>query len=402
MLKLVLLLWLVTRTLTSGPDFYDYFQSGDMGTESPGGGGGGGRGLDSVSNLDELLQLLHPEASRLQLCLRRRSQTPTSLLLHPAGGAQEEEQVEEALWGNPRQEALRRADGVFEVVLEELQRTACRPREVCVEVSKEAPEPSSRQYLPRCVALHRCGGCCHHEGVACTNTSHHLVNKTVLELSPLMERLVVTVTFVNHTSCECVSKRPLRTVIRRHAPPLCPPPQAPCSPGLFWDAEGCECAPDDGSHPVRDLGAFATGPLALCGPRRALDDASCECVCRNGLTDSSCEPGWRLDHDTCECQCEEQVEGRGCPSGQRWEAELCGCVCAARCPGDQPLNPDTCLCQCRESPQSCLRQGKRFNTHTCSCYRLPCRKSKRGCPRGFYYSSQVCQCIPTYMRPAWN
>ena len=42
----------------------------------------------------------------------------------------------------------------------------------------------------------------------------------VLELSPLMERLVVTVTFVNHTSCECVSKRPLRTVIRRHAPPL--------------------------------------------------------------------------------------------------------------------------------------------------------------------------------------
>ena len=42
----------------------------------------------------------------------------------------------------------------------------------------------------------------------------------VLELSPLMERLVVTVTFVNHTSCECVSKRPLRAVIRRHAPPL--------------------------------------------------------------------------------------------------------------------------------------------------------------------------------------
>ena len=33
MLKLVLLLWLVTRTLTSGPVFYDYFQSGDMGTE---------------------------------------------------------------------------------------------------------------------------------------------------------------------------------------------------------------------------------------------------------------------------------------------------------------------------------------------------------------------------------
>uniref|UniRef100_A0A8C5FGA2 Platelet-derived growth factor (PDGF) family profile domain-containing protein n=1 Tax=Gadus morhua TaxID=8049 RepID=A0A8C5FGA2_GADMO len=253
------------------------------------------------------------------------------------------------------------------LVLEELQRTACRPREVCVEVSKEAPEPSSRQYLPRCVALHRCGGCCHHEGVACTNTSHHL-------LSPLMERLVVTVTFVNHTSCECVSKRPLRAVIRRHAITV-----------TWGMGVHCVCV-------CVCVCAFAPGPLALCGPRRALDDASCECVCRNGLTDSSCEPGWRLDHDTC-----ESGSPRTAPS-----RTLCGCVCAARCPGDQPLNPDTCLCQCRESPQSCLRQGKRFNTHTCSCYRLPCRKSKRGCPRGFYYSSQVCQCIPTYMRPAWN
>ena len=66
-----------------------------------------------------------------------------------------------------------------------------------------------------------------------------------------------------------------------------------------------------------------------------------------------------------ECQCEGQGEGRWCPAGQRWDGDLCGCVCAADCPGNQPLNPDTCLCQCRESPQSCLRQGKRFNPNTC-------------------------------------
>lgn len=40
-------------------------------------------------------------------------------------------------------------------------------------------------------------------------------------------------------------------------------------------------------------------------------------------------------------------------------------MCAADCPRNQPLNPDTCLCECRESPQSCLRQGMRFNSSTC-------------------------------------
>ena len=79
-------------------------------SQSPG-DGGGGSALDSVSSLDDLLLLLHPESSRLQLCLRRRSQNPTPLLLHSAGGGAEEE---EELWGRPRQEALRRADGVLE------------------------------------------------------------------------------------------------------------------------------------------------------------------------------------------------------------------------------------------------------------------------------------------------
>lgn len=68
---------------------------------------------------------------------------------------------------------------MFSVILEEIQRTSCQPREVCVEVAKEYPESTSQFYLPRCVALHRCGGCCNNEAYYCTNTSHSLVNKTV-------------------------------------------------------------------------------------------------------------------------------------------------------------------------------------------------------------------------------
>lgn len=42
-----------------------------------------------------------------------------------------------------------------------------------------------------------------------------------------------------------------------------------------------------------------SGLLALCGPNKVMDESTCECVCQNGLTEHSCDPGWKLDHDTC-------------------------------------------------------------------------------------------------------
>lgn len=45
--------------------------------------------------------------------------------------------------------------------------------------------------------------------------------------------------------------------------------------------------------------ALDSGLLALCGPNRVVDESTCECVCRNGLTEDSCDPGWKLDHNTC-------------------------------------------------------------------------------------------------------
>lgn len=45
--------------------------------------------------------------------------------------------------------------------------------------------------------------------------------------------------------------------------------------------------------------ALDSGLLALCGPNRVLDESTCDCVCRNGLTEDSCDPGWKLDHNNC-------------------------------------------------------------------------------------------------------
>lgn len=359
--------------------------------------------LDTVTSVDQLLQLLYPEYSLLQHCLRKKSWRVFSSPSFPTSSANPlVHSNDDDLWGVQREEALYKVDGTLGVILEEIQRTSCQPREVCVEIAKEYPESTSQFYLPRCVALHRCGGCCNNEARYCTNTSHTIVNKTLMEVS--LHRTdqppTVMVPFINHTACECLPKRPLHSIIRRAATDhQCPPPELPCAPGSLWDPVSCVCvSPDTINYPqTRELDS---GLQALCGPHRVLDKSTCECVCRNGLTEDSCDPGWKLDHDTCECQCEGQ--GRLCPAGQRWDEELCGCMCAAECPRNQPLNPDTCLCQCRESSHSCLLQGKKFDSNTCSCYRLPCRQPRPVCQTGFYYSQQVCQCIPKYMRPDWN
>uniref|UniRef100_H3C5W6 Platelet-derived growth factor (PDGF) family profile domain-containing protein n=1 Tax=Tetraodon nigroviridis TaxID=99883 RepID=H3C5W6_TETNG len=347
--------------------------------------------METVKNVDQLLQLLYPEYSLLQHCLRKKSPGVSSAVPSlPDSSASAFHSTDDDLW----------------VILEEIQRTSCQPREVCVEVTKEYPESTSSFYVPRCVSLHRCGGCCSNEALYCTNTSYALVSKTLIDVSPSRtDRSVVMVTFINHTSCECFFKQPPHSIIRRATTEQIGAPNLnlPCASGSLWDPVNCVCVSADPISYSQTSKLYAdvldSGLLALCGPNRVLDESTCECVCQNGLTEDSCGPGWKLDHKTCECQCEGQGDGRFCPAGQRWDVELCGCVCAAQCPRDQPLNPDTCTCQCRESPQSCLRQGKKFNHNTCSCYKLPCRKPRPACPTDFYYSPQVCQCIPNYMRP---
>lgn len=358
-----------------------------------------------VSNWDELLGLLYPAYGLMQRCLRRRLERTTSPLSEDGHS-----------WKSRRQLPFFKDDDTFQIILEEIQRTVCSPREVCLEVSKEFPDSTNRFYLPRCIAVHRCGGCCPNEAFQCTNTSYSLVNKTLIELSPpLMERTVVMVTVVNHTSCECQSKRPRHSIIRRslnEQPTLCPVLEEACGEGFVLDELTCDCVP----LPLLSLDEEELEPgdptlleveLELCGPHQLLDEESCECLCQNGLTTESCDPGWQFDEETCQCVCEAAVTGVPQPSGEvvpscppykRWDPMRCGCVCHNQCPPSQPMDPDTCDCQCRESEQSCFLQGKRFKADNCSCYRLPCKDPNKKCQQGSYYSHLVCQCIPNYYR----
>ncbi|KAG7275617.1 hypothetical protein CRUP_021944 [Coryphaenoides rupestris] len=52
-------------------------------------------------------------------------------------------------------------------------KSQCLPRDVLVDVLHEYPEEVEYIYIPSCVVLRRCGGCCTDERMQCTPTASH-------------------------------------------------------------------------------------------------------------------------------------------------------------------------------------------------------------------------------------
>ncbi|KAL4631353.1 vascular endothelial growth factor C-like [Arapaima gigas] len=325
--------------------------------------------LESVTNMDELLELLYPDYSLVHHCLRQALQSNPSQPPPPKN----------AVVRTPRETSTSKVDPI-KAILSEMQHTACIPREECVEVTKEHPESTSSLFKPRCVSVHRCGGCCIHEGQECVSTRQNLVQKTLSKVSPVeMSHSIVIVTFVNHTACECQPKEALHTIRRRATSAhfsQCSPPDVPCSPEMVWDPTDCQCVSKNLS-PVsaKELEPLDAALLALCGPNKVLNREECKCMCQNGLTEASCGPSQTLDEASCQCVCRKSPTPGVCPPNQTWDLEQCGCICRTDCPTGQHRDPKSCQCQCRESLQSCRLSGKMFRRKSCRCYRQPVQAS---------------------------
>ena len=63
--------------------------------------------------------------------------------------------------------------------LEVYNRSVCRPREVLVDVLAEYPDEVEYLFIPSCVALTRCAGCCPDEALECTPVVTHNVTLQV-------------------------------------------------------------------------------------------------------------------------------------------------------------------------------------------------------------------------------
>ncbi|XP_028253632.1 vascular endothelial growth factor A-like [Parambassis ranga] len=86
---------------------------------------------------------------------------------------------------------------------EVLVKSMCQPMEQLVDVDHGFLEEVEYIYIPACVSLWRCSGCCGDENMECHPTLERNITLPVVRIYPIMSSEYVQVTFVEHQSCEC-------------------------------------------------------------------------------------------------------------------------------------------------------------------------------------------------------
>ncbi|XP_056436764.1 vascular endothelial growth factor Ab isoform X2 [Gadus chalcogrammus] len=101
----------------------------------------------------------------------------------------------------PREEGR----GTTDVVpfMEVYNKSQCQPREVLVEVLHEYPEEVENIYIPSCVVLRRCAGCCSDEKMQCTPTSSHNITMEIKRIKLHRQQNNSFKSFAEHIACEC-------------------------------------------------------------------------------------------------------------------------------------------------------------------------------------------------------
>ncbi|XP_062322888.1 vascular endothelial growth factor Ab isoform X1 [Osmerus eperlanus] len=90
--------------------------------------------------------------------------------------------------------------------MEVYNKSLCRPRELLVEILQEYPEEVEHIYIPSCVVLTRCAGCCNDEMLQCTPTSTHNITMEIKRIKPQRQQNDIFMSFTEHNSCECRPK----------------------------------------------------------------------------------------------------------------------------------------------------------------------------------------------------
>ncbi|XP_068433266.1 snake venom vascular endothelial growth factor toxin HF-like isoform X2 [Clinocottus analis] len=86
---------------------------------------------------------------------------------------------------------------------EVMAKSMCRPMEQLVDVEQEYPGEVEYIFLPACVPLWRCSGCCGDENLECQASLESNITLQVMRIHPMISMHHVELTFVEHQRCEC-------------------------------------------------------------------------------------------------------------------------------------------------------------------------------------------------------